>query len=99
MRAWVDLSEVAEELTGARARAQRQGAPASGPNMATTSLTLVGHAADAPDPILRRLPATGHEADMLDVSDPDVGEDAETCPYQQPQRTMRSTACAGRLGG
>jgi len=38
--------------------------------MAMTSLTLAGHGADSPAPLLRPSPATGHEADMLDVYDP-----------------------------
>jgi hypothetical protein len=45
-----------------------------------TSLTLVEHAADSPEPLLRLLPATGHHAEMLDVSDPDLGYNAETFP-------------------
>jgi hypothetical protein len=39
----------------------------------------------APEAVLRPSPATGHAAEMLDVSDPDVGYDAETFPYQPPQ--------------
>jgi hypothetical protein len=42
-------------------------------NMATTPLTSVGNSADSPEPILRPSPATGPEADMLDVEDPDLG--------------------------
>src|SRR6266850_6213216 len=68
-------------------------------NMATTSLTLVGHFAGSPEPILRPSPATGHDAEILGVEDPYVGYDAETCPYQQPQRQRRSTSRAGPLGG
>jgi hypothetical protein len=41
----------------------------------------------------------GHEADIPDVYDPDLGYAAEILPYQQPQRTMRSTPRAGLLGG
>jgi hypothetical protein len=35
--------------------------------MATTPLTLVGHAADSPALFLRLSPATGHAAEILDV--------------------------------
>ena len=42
---------------------------------------LVGNSADAPEPPLRPSPATGHEADMLDVEDPDLGDDAEKFLY------------------
>ena len=68
-------------------------------HMARIALTAVGSDAGSPAPIRRPSPATGHEADMLDVSDPSWGYDAETCPYQPPQRTMRSTAHAGLLEG
>jgi Lipocalin-like domain len=68
-------------------------------NMAMTSLTLVGHSAGFPEPILRPSPATGHDAEILDVYDPYLGYDAETFPYQQPQRKMRSTSRAALLGG
>ena len=37
---------------------------------ARTSWTLVGNSADSPEPLLRPSPATGHEAEILDVSDP-----------------------------
>jgi hypothetical protein len=66
--------------------------------MATTPLTPVGHAADSPALFLRLSPATGHAADMLDVSEPCVGSDAETFPDQPPPWTMRWTRRAGRLG-
>jgi hypothetical protein len=55
--------------------------------------------ADSPDPIPRPSPLTGHDAEMLDVYDPDLGYDAETFPYQQPQRGMSPTCRAGLLGG
>jgi hypothetical protein len=55
------------------------------PNRVTTSFTLVGNSADSPEPLFRLSPATGHVAKILDVSDPDMGYDAETCPYQPPQ--------------
>jgi hypothetical protein len=42
-----------------------------------------------PQPIPRPLPTTGPEADIRDVEDPEVGDDADTCPYQQPERQMR----------
>src|SRR6266540_5482528 len=45
--------------------------------MATTSLTLEGHSAGSPEPILGPSPATGQDAEILDVSDPDLGYDAE----------------------
>jgi hypothetical protein len=64
-----------------------------------TSLTLVGHSTDSPEPLLRLSPATGHDAEMLDVEDPDLGYDAETFPYQQLQRKIRSTSRTGPLGG
>jgi hypothetical protein len=69
------------------------------PNRVTTSFMSVGNSADSPAPLLRPSPATGHEADMRDVSDPDVGDDAETFPSQQPQRKIRSTSRAGLWGG
>ena len=50
--------------------------------MATTSLTPVGHSADSPELILRPSPATGHDAAILDLEDPDLRYDAGTCPYQ-----------------
>jgi hypothetical protein len=58
-------------------------------------MTPVGHSADSPAPLLTPSPATGHDADMSDVSDPEVGDDAETCPWQQPQQKMRPTYRAG----
>jgi hypothetical protein len=51
--------------------------------MATTSCTPVGNCPDSPEPILRRSPANGHDAEILDVDDPDLGYDAEPYPYQQ----------------
>jgi hypothetical protein len=45
--------------------------------MATTPHTLVGDFADSPEPISRPLPATGHDAEMLEVYDPDLGYYAE----------------------
>jgi hypothetical protein len=68
-------------------------------NMATTSLTLVGNSADSPEPIRRPPPATGHDAEILDVYDPYVGYNDEKFPYQQPQQKMRPTLRAGLLGG
>ncbi len=67
--------------------------------MAKTSLTPVGNCADSPELILRPSPATGHAAAILDLEDPDLRYDAETCPYQQPSRKMRSTSRARPLGG
>jgi hypothetical protein len=64
--------------------------------MAKTSLTSMGSSADSPARSLRLSPATGHAAELLDVSDPYVGYDAETCPYKPPQWKMRSTSRQGR---
>jgi hypothetical protein len=47
-------------------------------------LTLVGNSADSPEPLLRPSPATGHDADMLDVEDPNLGDDAETVRRSSP---------------
>src|SRR5919106_2431568 len=71
----------------------------SGTSRATTSLTSVGSHAGSPEPIRGPSPTMGHEAEILDVYDPFLGYDAETCPYQSPRRTMRSPARAGLLGG
>jgi hypothetical protein len=59
------------------------GNPVLRTHMATTSCTPVGNCPDSPEPILRRSPATGHDAEILDVDDPDLGYDAEPYPYQQ----------------
>ena len=67
--------------------------------MATTSLTLVGHSADSPEPLLRLSPATGQAADMLDVSDPDLGYEAAKLPYQERQQRMRFTSRSGLMRG
>jgi hypothetical protein len=64
-------------------------------HMARTSFTSVGSEADSPEPPLRPLPVTGHAAEIPDVYDPDLGYDAETCPYQPPPWQMRSTWRAG----
>jgi hypothetical protein len=48
----------------------------------TTSLTSVGNSAGSPEPIVRPSLATGHDAEILDLYDPHVGYDADTCPYQ-----------------
>jgi hypothetical protein len=45
-------------------------------NRVTTSLTLVGHSAASPEPLLRPSSATGHDAEILDVDDPQLGYDA-----------------------
>jgi hypothetical protein len=55
-------------------------------NMATTSFLPMGNSADSPAPFLRRSPATGHDVAILDVEDPYVRYDAETCLYHQPSR-------------
>jgi hypothetical protein len=60
---------------------------------------LVGNEADSPEPFLRPLPAAGDEANILGVSDPSLGYDAEDVPYQRPQRQMRSTSRAAPVGG
>jgi hypothetical protein len=36
-------------------------------NRVTTPFTLVGNSADSSKPLLRPSPATGHEAEILDV--------------------------------
>ena len=66
--------------------------------MATTFLTSVGNDAGSAEPIRRPSHAIGYAAEILDVSDPSLGYDAETFPSQPPQRTMRSTSRAGLLG-
>lgn len=66
--------------------------------MATTFFTSVGNSAGSPEPILRLSPATGHDAEILEVYDPDVGYDAEKFPYNQPQRKMRLISRAGLSG-
>jgi hypothetical protein len=67
--------------------------------MAKTSFTSVGSEADSPEPFLRPSPATGHDAEMLEVSDPDLGYDAGKFPYQPPQRGMRRTCRTGLWEG
>jgi hypothetical protein len=52
--------------------------------MATTSLTSVGSDASSPEPIRRPSPTIGHEAEILDVSGPYLGYDAEEFPYKPP---------------
>jgi hypothetical protein len=39
----------------------------------------------------------GHDAEILEVEDPDLSYDAETSPYQQPQRGGRPTCRTGLL--
>jgi hypothetical protein len=67
-------------------------------NRVTTPFTLVGNSADSPALFLRLSPATGHAAEILDVSDPCLGYDAEKFPYKPPQWKMRLTWRAGLLG-
>jgi hypothetical protein len=62
--------------------------------MATTSSTLVGNSTDSPELVLRPSLATGHDADILDVSDPYLSDDAENICQCSP-RTMRSTFAQG----
>jgi hypothetical protein len=45
--------------------------------MAKTPCTPVGRAADAPAPFLRPSSTTGHDAEKLEVYDPDLGYDAK----------------------
>jgi hypothetical protein len=54
-----------------------------------TSLTP-GNYPNSPPPIPRASPATGHDAEMLEEEDPDLGYGAEEFPYQQPQQGMRA---------
>jgi hypothetical protein len=68
-------------------------------HMARTSFTSVGSEADSPAPLLRPSPATDHDAETLDVEDPDLGYNAETFPYRPPQRGMRPPCRAGLLSG
>jgi hypothetical protein len=49
-------------------------------NRVRTSFTSVGSQADSPAPIRRPSPATGHEAEILDVDNPYLSYDAETFP-------------------
>ena len=56
-----------------------------GTNMAKASFTSVGSEADSPEPLLRPSPATDHDAEKLDVYDPDLGYDAENFPISSPK--------------
>jgi hypothetical protein len=47
-------------------------------HVAKTSSTPVGNGTDSPEPILRPSPVTGHNAEILEVDDPDLGYDVET---------------------
>jgi hypothetical protein len=93
-----ELYEAMRSYTAAALQLVSKQCP-EGPNMATTSYTLVGNPADSPESILSPWPATDYEAEKLEVSDPDLGYDAETFPYQQPRRGMRPTFRAGLLRG
>jgi hypothetical protein len=55
-----------------------------GANMARTSFTPVGISAGSPEPSLRPSPATGHDAEILGVYDPDLGYDAEIFHISSP---------------
>jgi len=57
--------------------------------MATTSLSA-GSDAGSPELIRRPSPATGREAEILDVEDPYLGYDAENFPYKQTSGEIRS---------
>jgi hypothetical protein len=50
-------------------------------------------------PLLRPLPAMGHDAEILDAYDPYIGYDADTCPPRPPQQKMSPTCRAELLGG
>jgi hypothetical protein len=56
----------------------------SWPNMATTSLMSVGNTAGSSDPILTPSLATGHNAEILAVSDPHLVYDAEDFRISSP---------------
>jgi hypothetical protein len=58
-------------------------------HIARTSLVLVRTSAGSSQSILRLLPATGHDSEILDTDNPDLGYDAENSPYQQTEREMR----------
>jgi hypothetical protein len=49
-----------------------------------TSFTSAGSEADSPEPLLRPSPATDHDAEKLDVYDPDLGYDAENFHISSP---------------
>jgi hypothetical protein len=66
--------------------------------MATTLLTSVGSDAGSPEPLRRLLPAPGHEAEILDVDDPDLGYDAENFRRSSPNGRCEPPL-AGLLGG
>jgi hypothetical protein len=51
--------------------------------MAATSFTSVASDAGSPEPIRGPSPAPGHEAEILDVSDPYLSYNAEKFPYTQ----------------
>jgi hypothetical protein len=65
--------------------------------MAMTALTLAGHSAGSSRPILRPLPAISHDAEILDVYDPDLGYDAENSPDKQNEREKRLICSAWLL--
>jgi hypothetical protein len=46
----------------------------------------MGCDADSPAPLLRPSPATDHDAEKLDVEDPDLDYDAENFPYRDNRR-------------
>jgi hypothetical protein len=69
------------------------------PNRVSTSFTSVGSSADSPELLLRPSPATDHDAEKLEVSDPDLGYYAENFPSKQSQGGMRPTCRAGLFRG
>jgi hypothetical protein len=53
-------------------------------NRVTTSLTLVGNSADSPALFRGPSSATGHDAEILEGEDPDLGYDAENFRISSP---------------
>jgi hypothetical protein len=64
-----------------------------GSNMARTSFTSVGSEADSPEPLLRPSAAMGHDAEILDVLDPDLGYDAENSVSAAPRDDAIHISC------
>jgi hypothetical protein len=52
-------------------------------------MTPVGNSADSPKPVFIPSPATGHDIAILDVEEPYLSYDAETCPYHQSSWNRR----------
>jgi hypothetical protein len=68
------------------------------PNRVKASFTSVGNSADLPTPLLRLSPATGHVTDILDLSDPGLGYDANTCPSRLHQALKWPAVRTGSAG-